>query len=59
MVAQTPAPTTVDHADIGSDPESDAAFVLSARKDLTAFEPLYRPYADRVYRYCLRRSGRP
>jgi RNA polymerase sigma factor (sigma-70 family) len=42
-----------------SDPESDASIVLAARSDLAAFEPLYRRYADRVYRYCIRRLGDP
>jgi RNA polymerase sigma-70 factor (ECF subfamily) len=58
MVAQAVA-TDNWPADIESDPESDAALVLSARKDLRAFEPLYRRYADRVYRYCIRRLGDP
>lgn len=58
MVAQT---VTTDNSPdyIASDPESDAALVLSARNDLRAFEPIYRRYADRVYRYCLRRLGDP
>ncbi len=38
---------------------SDAAAVTAARNDLAAFEPLYRAYADRVYRYCLRRLNDP
>lgn len=58
MVAQTVATDNLP-ADIASDPESDAALVLSARNDLRAFEPLYRRYADRVYRYCIRRLGDP
>lgn len=37
----------------------DAALVVAARTDLAAFEPLYRAYADRVYRYCLRRLDDP
>jgi RNA polymerase sigma factor (sigma-70 family) len=40
-------------------PQSDAADVLAARQDLAAFEPLYRRYADRVYRYCMRRLDDP
>jgi RNA polymerase sigma-70 factor (ECF subfamily) len=58
MVAQTVATDNLP-ADIAGDPESDAALVLSARDDLRAFEPLYRRYADRVYRYCIRRLGDP
>lgn len=37
----------------------DSALVLAARDDLSAFELLYRRYADRVYRYCLRRLSDP
>jgi RNA polymerase sigma factor (sigma-70 family) len=50
----------VDHAATHEgEPHPDAALVLAARDDLTAFEPLYRAYADRVYRYCLRRLDEP
>jgi RNA polymerase sigma-70 factor (ECF subfamily) len=38
---------------------SDAVLVLTARQDLSAFEPLYRRYADGVYRYCVRRLDDP
>ena len=38
---------------------SDAVQVLAARQDLSAFEPLYRRYADGVYRYCARRLDDP
>jgi len=38
---------------------SDAVQVLAARQDLAAFEPLYRRYADSVYRYCARRLDDP
>lgn len=34
---------------------ADAELVRAAVLDLAAFEPLYRRYADRVYRYCIRR----
>lgn len=43
----------------GEDPERDTALVIAARADLAAFEPLYRAYADRIYRYCLRRLDDP
>lgn len=58
MVSQRPV-TDNQPACIESDPEADAAIVLAARSDLAAFEPLYRRYADRVYRYCIRRLGDP
>ncbi len=46
----------VDHEDdTRGESHPDAALVIAARNDLAAFEPLYRAYADRVYRYCLRR----
>ncbi|MDP9365925.1 MAG: sigma-70 family RNA polymerase sigma factor [Chloroflexota bacterium] len=37
--------------------EDDAALVARAQEDRGAFGPLYDRYADRVYRYCLRRLG--
>jgi RNA polymerase sigma-70 factor (ECF subfamily) len=37
--------------------EGDAVLVARARADRGAFGPLYDRYADRVYRYCLRRLG--
>jgi RNA polymerase sigma factor (sigma-70 family) len=50
----------VDHADMqAGESHPDAALVLAARTDLAAFEPLYRAYADRIYRYCLRRLDDP
>jgi RNA polymerase sigma factor (sigma-70 family) len=58
MVSQQPVadnlPVRAEH-----DPEADASIVLAARLDLAAFEPLYRRYADRIYRYCIRRLGDP
>lgn len=39
--------------------QRDAADVLAARHDLAAFAPLYRRYADSVYRYCVRRLDDP
>jgi RNA polymerase sigma factor (sigma-70 family) len=42
-----------------SESRSDAVQVLAARQDLSAFEPLYRRYADGVYRYCARRLDDP
>ncbi|HET9660350.1 MAG TPA: sigma-70 family RNA polymerase sigma factor [Thermomicrobiales bacterium] len=49
--------------DSSAPPESgaqpDGALVLAARQDLAAFEALYRRYAERVYRYCLRRLDDP
>ena|SRR5215218_3732659 len=42
-----------------SEMRSDAVQVLAARQDLAAFEPLYRRYADSVYRYCARRLDDP
>lgn len=56
MVLQLPG-TDNSLIPIEPDPETDAALVLAARRNLTAFEPLYRRYADRVYRYCYRRLG--
>jgi RNA polymerase sigma-70 factor (ECF subfamily) len=41
------------------EPEHDRDLVLAARQDLAAFEALYIRYADRVYRYCLRRLNDP
>lgn len=38
---------------------SDAVDVLAARQNLSAFEPLYRRYAESVYRYCVRRLDDP
>jgi RNA polymerase sigma-70 factor (ECF subfamily) len=35
----------------------DAELVWAAKRDRSAFGPLYRRYADPVYRYCLRRLG--
>jgi RNA polymerase sigma factor (sigma-70 family) len=50
----------VEHAGTREgEPSLDAAMVLAARENLAAFEPLYRAYADRVYRYCLRRLDDP
>lgn len=50
----------VDQADPSvGEAHPDAALVVAARNDLAAFEPLYRAYADRVYRYCLRRLDDP
>lgn len=50
----------VEHRDAsGGETHPDATLVLAARHDLAAFEPLYRAYADRVYRYCLRRLDDP
>jgi RNA polymerase sigma-70 factor (ECF subfamily) len=50
----------VDHADTRvGDSHPDAALVLAAQSDLVAFEPLYRAYADCIYRYCLRRLDDP
>ncbi len=40
---------------IEAETTSDADLVRAAVLDLAAFEPLYRRYADRVYRYSLRR----
>ncbi len=42
-----------------SESRSDAVQVLAARQNLSAFEPLYRRYADGVYRYCARRLDDP
>lgn len=54
------ASAIVEHADtLEGDAFSDAGLVIAARADLAAFEPLYRAYADRVYRYCLRRLDDP
>lgn len=39
--------------------QHDSALVVAARQDLAAFETLYRRYAERVYRYCLRRLDDP
>ncbi len=44
---------------VPSGSRSDAEEVLAAREDLSAFEPLYRRYADSVYRYCARRLDDP
>jgi len=35
----------------------DAALVAAAKRERSAFAPLYQRYADAVYRYCLRRLG--
>ncbi len=35
----------------------DAALVAAAKRERSAFAPLYQRYADPVYRYCLRRLG--
>jgi len=35
----------------------DADLVVAAKHDRAAFAPLYRRYADPVFRYCLRRLG--
>ena len=37
--------------------EDEDVLVARAREDRGAFGPLYDRYADRVYRYCLRRVG--
>lgn len=39
--------------------QHDSVLVVAARQDLAAFETLYRRYAERVYRYCLRRLDDP
>jgi RNA polymerase sigma factor (sigma-70 family) len=57
-------PATLQAIEDGSthsdgDERHDSDLVLAARQDLAAFEPLYRRYADRVYRYCLRRLDEP
>ena len=57
-------PATLQAIEEGStrsdgDERHDSDLVLAARQDLAAFEPLYRRYADRVYRYCLRRLDEP
>ena len=35
----------------------DAPLVAAAKRDPEAFSPLYRRYAEPIYRYCLRRLG--
>ncbi len=35
----------------------DAALVAAAKRERSAFAPLYQRYADPVYRHCLRRLG--
>ncbi len=35
----------------------DATLVAAAKRERSAFAPLYQRYADPVYRYCLRRLG--
>lgn len=54
------ASAIVDHADASMcEAHPEAALVLAAQYDLSHFEPLYRAYSDRVYRYCLRRLDDP
>src|SRR5215207_5840758 len=51
-------PTTSSEENLAGS-RNDAVDVLAARQDLSAFEPLYRRYADSVYRYCIRRLDDP
>jgi RNA polymerase sigma-70 factor (ECF subfamily) len=46
----------VDEASV-VDAEDDAALIARAKRDPRAFEPLYRRYAEPVYRYAYRRLG--
>jgi hypothetical protein len=52
VIDDSSVPPDIDH-------QHDGALVLAARQDLAAFEPLYRRYAECVYRYCLRRLDDP
>ena len=40
-------------------PGEERQFMEQARTELNAFSPLYEAYCQRIYAYCLRRTGQP
>jgi RNA polymerase sigma-70 factor (ECF subfamily) len=40
-------------------PTEERQFMEQARAELSAFSPLYEAYCQRIYAYCLRRTGQP
>lgn len=40
-------------------PTEERQFMEQARFELSAFSPLYEAYSQRIYAYCLRRTGQP